>query len=152
MSSTKVASVYPINENGAVILSIDSGSSTPRGYLSEGCIPIDDVTGGMLVAGVGVTTSFLPLTASRNVTPADNGKILYSTSQNPYTLTLVQGMPTNFSVAVLQKNSGQITIATGVGVTAVSVDNFTKTKGTGATFGAQMNTQDEYTLIGQGVT
>lgn len=51
------------------------------------------------------------VTASRNLTAADDGALLESSSASAVTLTLVAGLPLSFRFRVMQVGAGKVTIA-----------------------------------------
>jgi len=63
----------------------------------------------ILTAGGVVTDA----TAARNLTAADNGKVIYCTSAVPVLITCATGLPVGFNVTIIQAGDGKVTLAAG---------------------------------------
>jgi hypothetical protein len=71
----------------------------------------------------GFAANVATITAAYNLTAADNGKILQSTSASAITVTIPTGLPTGFNCTVVQMGTGQITFSG----TYLNRSSFTKT-------------------------
>ena len=65
---------------------------------------------------------------SRNISAADNGKVIYCTNANPVAITCVTGLPVGFSVTIIQGGAGKVTVGAGA-ATLVSYSSLFSTMG-----------------------
>lgn len=59
----------------------------------------------------GFSANLTSISANYNLTAADNGKIIHSTSASAITITIPTGLPTGFNCSVVQMGAGQITFS-----------------------------------------
>lgn len=152
MAQAKPSSVWPINENGEVVASVGTGTSTVVGFLGQDNIPLDS-TNKFAVVGLSGGSSIpapVAITTSRNLLSADNGGTLYNATANAYTLTVPSGLTTGFGVAITQNSTGVVTIAAGSGVTVNNISSFTKTAGQWAVISVIQTAPNTYILVGTG--
>lgn len=88
--------------------------------------------------------SFIQVTASRDLTNADNGKILWSNSASNLTLTNPGTLTVPFTCTVEQLGSGIIDFISAV---SINVDSQNKTGGLGAVVGLQLTAGSTALLI-----
>ena len=92
----------------------------------------DDSADAPLSAGAyqlgssGITTD---ATTTRTLSAADNGKVIYFTSDSAITVNTATGLGAGFSCTVIQGGLGQITVTAASGTSVVSYGSFTKTAG-----------------------
>lgn len=84
-----------------------------------------NLTGGNVSASTisGFAANVATISAGYNLTAADNGKIIQSTSASAITVTIPTGLPTGFNCTVVQMGAGQITFSG----TYLNRTGFTKT-------------------------
>lgn len=80
-----------------------AGNISTNGALTGGNSSTSTISG--FAANVGT------ITAAYNITAADNGKILQSTSATAITITIPTGLPTGFNCTVVQMGAGQLTFS-----------------------------------------
>ncbi len=80
-----------------------AGNISTTGTLTGGNSSTSTISG--FAANVGT------ITAAYNITAADNGKILQSTSATAITITIPTGLPTGFNCTVVQMGAGQLTFS-----------------------------------------
>jgi hypothetical protein len=83
------------------------------------------VSGSYQLSAAGIITE---ATASRTLSAADNGKIIYCTSGSATTITCAAGLGAGFSVTIIQGGAGKVTVAAG-GQTLVSYSSLFSTIG-----------------------
>jgi hypothetical protein len=83
------------------------------------------VSGSYQLSAAGIITE---ATASRTLSAADNGKIIYCTSGSATTITCAAGLGAGFSVTIIQGGAGKVTVAAG-GQTLVSYSSLFSTMG-----------------------
>jgi hypothetical protein len=96
-------------------ISYTSGNVSTTGNLTGGNTSNSTISG----FGANVTT----ISAGYNLTAADNGKIIQSTSATAITVTIPTGLPTGFNCTIVQMGAGQITFSG----TYLNRGGFTKT-------------------------
>lgn len=96
-------------------LSYTAGNVSTTGNLTGGNASTSTISG--FAANVGT------ISEGRNLTAADNGKIIQSTSASAITVTIPTGLPTGFNCTVVQMGTGQITFSG----TYLNRSSFTKT-------------------------
>ena len=84
------------------------------------------VSTGYLFNSGGIVTE---ATTARTLTVADSGKVLYFTNTSSVTVTTANTLGAGFSFALIQANSGQITVSAGVNTTVNAFASSTKTAG-----------------------
>jgi hypothetical protein len=84
-----------------------------------------NLTGGNVSASTlsGFAANVATISAGYNLTAADNGKIIQSTSASAITVTIPTGLPTGFNCTIVQMGAGQITFSG----TYLNRTGFTKT-------------------------
>ena len=84
-----------------------------------------NLTGGNVSSSTlsGFAANVATISAGHNLTAADNGKIIQSTSASAITVTIPTGLPTGFNCTIVQMGAGQITFSG----TYLNRCNFTKT-------------------------
>lgn len=80
-----------------------AGNISTTGTLTGGNSSSSTISG--FAANVGTITS------AYNISAADNGKILQSTSATAITITIPTGLPTGFNCTVVQMGAGQLTFS-----------------------------------------
>ncbi len=80
-----------------------AGNISTTGTLTGGNSSSSTISG--FAANVGT------ITAAYNISAADNGKILQSTSATAITITIPTGLPTGFNCTVVQMGAGQLTFS-----------------------------------------
>lgn len=94
--------------------------------------------------------AWVQVTGSRNLTDADNGKILYSTSGSNFTLTVPNGLALPFAITLAQESTGALIVAAGGGMTLAPFDSgVTQTAGAGAFANVSVHTGTVIRLYGQ---
>lgn len=96
-------------------LSYTNGNVSTTGNLTGGNASTSTISG----FGANVAT----ISSGYNLTAADNGKIIQSTSASAITVTIPTGLPTGFNCTIVQMGTGQITFSG----TYLNRGNFTKT-------------------------
>jgi hypothetical protein len=84
-----------------------------------------NLTGGNVSASTisGFAANVATISAGYNLTAADNGRIIQSTSASAITVTIPTGLPTGFNCTIVQMGAGQITFSG----TYLNRTGFTKT-------------------------
>jgi hypothetical protein len=84
-----------------------------------------NLTGGNVSSSTlsGFAANVATISAGYNLTAADNGKIIQSTSASAITVTIPTGLPTGFNCTIVQMGAGQITFSG----TYLNRTGFTKT-------------------------
>ena len=84
-----------------------------------------NLTGGNVSTSTisGFAANVATISATYNLTAADNGKIIQSTAASAITVTIPAGLPTGFNCTIVQMGTGQITFSG----TYLNRGNFTKT-------------------------
>jgi hypothetical protein len=108
--------------------------------------PISTATQTALNLKQDVHSAPITLTASRDLTSADNDKTLVSNLTTAITLNAPLGLPSNFRVTVIQRNTGQITFTAAGGLRSAVGHN--KTIGQYAIASIMPIATDEYVLAG----
>jgi hypothetical protein len=96
-------------------ISFTGGNISTTGNLTGGNANTSTISG----FAANVTT----ISEGRNLTAADNGKIIQSTSASAIIVTIPTGLPTGFNCTVVQMGTGQITFSG----TYLNRSSFTKT-------------------------
>ncbi len=96
-------------------ISFTGGNISTTGNLTGGNATTSTISG----FAANVTT----ISEGRNLTAADNGKIIQSTSASAIIVTIPTGLPTGFNCTVVQMGTGQITFSG----TYLNRSSFTKT-------------------------
>ena len=86
---------------------------------------------------------------SYTLTVADNGFLLYCTSDSTVTITTASGLGAAFSCMIVQGGAGQITIAQGTGTTVVAYGGMRKTAGQYAALTLITPVADTFLAAGQ---
>lgn len=84
-------------------IAFTTGNISTTGTLTGGNTNTSTISG--FAANVG------NITAAYNISAADNGKILQSTSATAITITIPTGLPTGFNCTVVQMGAGQLTFS-----------------------------------------
>ena len=84
-------------------IAFTTGNVSTTGTLTGGNTSTSTISG--FAANVG------NITAAYNISAADNGKILQSTSATAITITIPTGLPTGFNCTVVQMGAGQLTFS-----------------------------------------
>lgn len=96
--------------------------------------------------------SIFSLAANYVLSEQDNHGIIVNNTATPRTVTVPAGLPHGFSVQIVQKGAGAVTVAAGAGATVTSKDGFTKTNGANTMLAVtNSGVVDDYLLTGQGV-
>lgn len=117
-STTTTASWSRVNSNwnrSGNDISYSIGNVSTTGNLTGGNASTSTISG--------FAANVATITAAYNLTAADNGKILQSTSASAITVTIPTGLPTGFNCTVVQMGTGQITFSG----TYLNRSSFTKT-------------------------
>lgn len=88
-------------------------------------------------------------TASRTLTAADNGKVIYFTSSSAVTITTATGLGAGFSCSFIQGGTGQLTLSQGSGTTLVSYSSLLKSAGQYAMISAVSPVSNTFVAVGQ---
>nr|WP_314866992.1 hypothetical protein [uncultured Flavobacterium sp.] len=96
-------------------ISFNTGNISTTGSVTGGNSSTSTISG----FGANVAT----ISAAYNLTAADNGKIIQSTSASAITVTIPTGLPTGFNCTFVQMGAGQITFSG----TYLNRSGFTKT-------------------------
>jgi hypothetical protein len=102
------------------------------------------VSGSYQLSAAGIITE---ATASRTLSAADNGKIIYCTSGSATTITCAAGLGAGFSVTIIQGGAGKVTVAAG-GQTLVSYSSLFSTMGQHAVISAICPVANTFLLAG----
>ena len=86
---------------------------------------------------------------SYTLTVADNGFLLYCTSDSAVTITTASGLGAAFSCMIVQGGAGQITIGQGAGTTVVAYGGMRKTAGQYAALTLITPAADTFLAAGQ---
>jgi hypothetical protein len=94
-------------------------------YTSGNVSTTGNLTGGNVSASTisGFAANVATISAGYNLTAADNGRIIQSTSASAITVTIPTGLPTGFNCTIVQMGAGQITFSG----TYLNRTGFTKT-------------------------
>jgi hypothetical protein len=84
-------------------IAFTAGNVSTSGNLTGGNTSSSTISG--FAANVG------NIAAAYNISAADNGKILQSTSATAITITIPTGLPTGFNCTVVQMGAGQLTFS-----------------------------------------
>ena len=117
-STTTTVSWTRVNSNWTRAgndIAYTAGNVSTTGTLTGGNTNTSTISG--FAANVGT------ITAAYNITAADNGKILQSTSATAIAITIPTGLPTGFNCTVVQMGAGQLTFSG----TYLNRGSFTKT-------------------------
>lgn len=117
-STTTTASWSRVNSNwnrSGNDISYSIGNVSTTGNLTGGNASTSTISG--------FAANVATITAAYNLTAADNGKIIQSTSASAITVTIPTGLPTGFNCTVVQMGTGQITFSG----TYLNRSSFTKT-------------------------
>ena len=96
-------------------ISYTSGNVSTTGNLTGGNVSTSTLSG--------FAANVATISAGYNLTAADNGRIIQSTSASAITVTIPTGLPTGFNCTIVQMGAGQITFSG----TYLNRCNFTKT-------------------------
>lgn len=96
-------------------ISYTTGNVSTTGSLTGGNLDTSSISG--------FTANINTISANYNLTAADNGKVIQSTSASAFTITIPTGLPTGFNCTVVQMGAGQIAFSG----TFFNRGNFTKT-------------------------
>ena len=96
-------------------LSYTGGNVSTTGNLTGGNVSSSTISG--------FAANVATISAAYNLTAADNGKIIQSTSASGITVTIPTGLPTGFNCTIVQMGAGQITFSG----TYLNRSGFTKT-------------------------
>ncbi len=96
-------------------LSYTGGNVSTTGNLTGGNVSSSTISG--------FAANVATISAAYNLTAADNGKIIQSTSASAITVTIPTGLPTGFNCTIVQMGTGQITFSG----TYLNRSGFTKT-------------------------
>lgn len=96
-------------------ISYTSGNVSTSGNLTGGNVSTSTISG--------FAANVATISEGRNLTAADNGKIIQSTSASGITVTIPTGLPTGFNCTIVQMGAGQITFSG----TYLNRSGFTKT-------------------------
>ena len=88
-------------------------------------------------------------TASRTLTAADNGKVIYFTSSSAVTITTATGLGVGFSCSFIQGGTGQLTLAQGSGTTLASYSSLLKSAGQYAMISVVSPVSNTFVAVGQ---
>ena len=117
-STTTTASWSRVNSNwnrSGNDISYSIGNVSTTGNLTGGNASTSTISG--------FAANVATITAAYNLTAADNGKIIQSTSASAITVTIPTGLPTGFNCTVVQMGTGEITFSG----TYLNRSSFTKT-------------------------
>jgi hypothetical protein len=84
-------------------ISYTTGNISTTGALTGGNTSSSNISG--------FTANVIEVPSSRDLTSADNGKILQSTSASAITIVIPTGLPTGFNCTIVQWGAGQITFS-----------------------------------------
>ena len=100
-------------------------TGTDISYTTGNVSTTGNLTGGNASTSTisGFAANVATITAAYNLTAADNGKIIQSTSASAITVTIPTGLPTGFNCTIVQMGAGQITFSG----TYLNRSGFTKT-------------------------
>jgi hypothetical protein len=96
-------------------LSYTLGNVSTTGHLTGGNVSASTISG--------FAANVATISAGYNLTAADNGRIIQSTSASAITVTIPTGLPTGFNCTIVQMGAGQITFSG----TYLNRTGFTKT-------------------------
>lgn len=87
-------------------------------------------------------------TTARNLSSADNGRVIYFTTSSAVTVTAISGLGAGFGCTLIQGGLGQVTVSAGTGTSVVSYGSFTKTAGQYAAISVLCPVADTFYLNG----
>lgn len=96
-------------------ISYTTGNVSTTGNLTGGNVSTSTISG--------FAANVVTISEGRNLTAADNGKIIQSTAASAITVTIPTGLPTGFNCTIVQMGAGQITFSG----TYLNRGGFTKT-------------------------
>ena len=111
------------------------------------------LSSGSKISAVVLPGRPVPITGSRALTSADNGKTLVNTSGSAYTLTATTAnLPQGFRCNVIQTGAGAVTVAAGSATTVTGAGGIVKNGGAGSKITVEDAAAGVYVLNGAGAT
>ena len=99
-----------------------------------------------------VESKIFSLTANYTLSEQDNKGTIVNNTATARTVTVPAGLPHGFSVNIVQKSTGAVTVSAGAGATLTSKEGFTKTNGANTMLAVtNSGVVNDYLLTGQGV-
>lgn len=128
---TAVNATSPLVKTGTttVGLSIPAATTSAAGHMTAAHATAIAANTTAIASKLDTPSAPNAVTGARTLVAADNGSTLYNNTANAYAITVPTGLPAGFSVQLVQKSTGVLSVVAGASTTVVSPDSFTKTGG-----------------------